>query len=509
MAQANENRPTPPDNRTTPSRREVARLRLAIAIPALMVLLPMILGIIHYRFLEETLGGIAPENPAYGQLAVALLRIYVSTFVIAALSLLFGLGISLTISKPIRQLIRTTREIATGDLSQTVPADTGDEFGALGNSFNEMIASLNRIITERNRYILECYTGGLIITDRNGRIMAANSAAEQLLGEPVQRLVSRPIDEILSRHEDTEQLREIVGLAIKEGQFFSSKEVTIRLRGGQDFPLVVTTSPLRDVGRDRAGVVINFRDLSEIKAFYRKITRADRLAAVGTLAAGVAHEIRNPLGSIKGLAEMLRHDSAEGSQVRRYADVIVREVKRLDQVVRELLEFARSGDQETRLWNLNKILSEALEAARWQVGARKTDTIKVRQNFGEIPALAVSADRIRRAFINIIVNAFEACQAGGEVIVTSKYQPDGKSSGIAVVTIENTGEPIAPENIERIFEPFFSTKPSGTGLGLPIAYQIITSHGGMIDVESHDNRTVFSVKLPARAGPLRTGPPKG
>ena len=482
------------------SRRELPRIRLALAIPVLMVLLPLILGIVHYRFLEELLDTVPSDSPMYGNLAVTLLSVFTATLVVCALSLLFGLGVSWTISRPISRLIRTTHEIATGDLSRTVPTNSGDEFSDLGSSFNKMIASLNRIVNERNRYILECYTGGLLILDEQGRVEAANSAAEKILGESGPTLISSSITEVLARHEGTEAFREIIERAMQRGEYVSSREISIRLRGEKDYPFMITTSPLRDVGGRRPGVVVNFRDLSEIKSFYRQMARADRLAAVGTLAAGVAHEIRNPLGSIKGLAQLLSEDSAADGDTRRYVDVIIREVDRLDRVVNQLLTFAQTEQHETRLWNVNRLLREALEMAQWQAGGENTARVTVREKYGEVPALPLHAESVNRAFLNLFINAFEACAKGGEIVLGSRLEPGNGSLGTVVVTIENTGEPVAPENIEKIFEPFFSTKPSGTGLGLPIVYQIITSHGGTIDVDSRGGRTVFSLRFPVAEG---------
>lgn len=483
------------------SRRELPRIRLALAIPVLMVLLPLILGILHYRLLEELLDTVPSDDDRLANnLAITLLSVYEATFVVCALSLVFGLGVSWTISRPIRRLIRTTHEVATGDLSQTVPTNTGDEFGDLGSSFNKMIASLHQIVNERNRYILECYTGGLIILDAEGRIEAANRSAEKILGEPSSVLISSRISEVLARHEGTEAFREILERAMRRGEYVSSREISIRLRGEKEFPFMVTTSPLRDVGGRRPGVVVNFRDLSEIKSFYREMARADRLAAVGTLAAGVAHEIRNPLGSIKGLAQLLSEDSPPDSDQHRYVDVIVREVDRLDRVISQLLTFAQSEQHETRLWNINQILREALEMAQWQAGSEKAARVSVREDYGEVPALPLHAESVNRAFLNLLINAFEACAAGGEIALRSAYEPENGSSGTVVVTIENSGEPLDPELAEKIFEPFFSTKPTGTGLGLPIVYQIVTSHGGTIDVENHQGRTVFSLRFPVAEG---------
>jgi len=481
--------------------RETRRLRLGTAIPVLMLLLPMILGVFHYRFVDELISGVPTDSPFHSRLAVGLVRIYISTFIVCAVALVFGLGISWAISRPIRRLIRTTREIATGDLSRTAPSDSGDEFGDLGNSFNEMIASLNRMIAERNQYILECYTGGLIITDADGRILATNTAAEQILGQPAHALVSRPIRDVISHDEDNERFAEIVERAVLDRQFVSSVEITMRLREEKQFPMVITTSPLRGAGGGQRGVVINFRDLSQIKAFYRKMTRADRLAAIGTLAAGVAHEVRNPLGSIKGLAQMLSEESDPDSQTRRYAEVIVREANHVNDVVRELLEFAQADHHETRLWNVNQLLREALEVARWTAEG-DTESVRVRENYGKTPDLPLNTERMSRAFINLIANAFEACSPGGEIVLSSAYDTSTGGAGLVVVKIENTGEPVPPENTERIFEPFFSTKPTGTGLGLPIVYQIVSSHGGTVDVESRDGRTAFTVRLPLTiAGP--------
>ena len=149
---------------------------------------------------------------------------------------------------------------------------------------------------------------------------------------------------------------------------------------------------------------------------------------------------------------------------------------------------------------------EALELARWQVGERTIESLNVHESYGEVPALPLHAERVNRAFVNLILNAFEACPQGGAVAVSSAYEAADASSGTVTVRIENTGEPVPPENIERIFEPFFSTKPTGTGLGLPIAYQIITSHGGTVDVESRNGKTVFSVRFPVAGGSEATAP---
>lgn len=495
MAGAPEQSPENPEGKQR-LRREYVRLRLGTAIPILMVLLPLTLGVFHYRLLEQLLNTVPTDSPLHTTLATIVLHILLSIYIVCAVALVFGLGISWAISKPIRQLIRTTQEIATGDLSRTVPTNTGDEFGDLGNSFNEMIVSLNRMIAERNRYILECYTGGLILVDAKGRIIATNTAAEQILGEPSHALIAHPILDVISRGEDTESFAQIVERAIRDGQFVNSSEIAIRLRGGKSFPLVVTTSRLRDVGGGQTGVVINFRDLTQVRAFYQKLTRADRLAAIGTLAAGVAHEVRNPLGSIKGLAQMLTEESPPDSQTRMYAEVIIREVNHLDGVVRELLEFAQADRQETRLCNVNQVLREALEVARWKVADECDESIQVREDYGELPEIPLNAERMSRAFLNLIVNAFEACSPDGEVAVSSIHDTSSGPPGTVIVRIENTGEPIPPDKIERIFEPFFSTKPTGTGLGLPIASQIVTSHGGTIDVDSGDGKTVFNVRLP-------------
>ncbi|MCX8037488.1 MAG: ATP-binding protein [Candidatus Sumerlaeia bacterium] len=476
--------------------RETLRLRIGFAIPVLMFLMPLILGIFHYRFLEELLRVVPNDSPLCALLAETLLAVYVSTFILCAVALLFGLGLSWAIFRPIRELIRTTHEIATGNLSRIARADSRDEFGVLGNSFNEMIASLNRMITERNRYILECYTGGLILADSAGRIIATNTAAEQILGEPSSAMISRPISEVLVRHEGAQHFREIIERAVTDRQFVTSREITVRFNDGKSLPLVVTTSPLRDLGGGRGGVVINFRDLSQVKAFYRQMTRADRLATIGTLAAGLAHEVRNPLGSIKGLAQMLSEESPPDSETRKYAEVIIREVNRCDGVVRELLEFSQGDHQQVRLWNVNEVLREALETARWKAAEQTEGKIHIRENYGEVPAIPLNAERMGRALLNLVVNAIEACSDGGEVAVSSAVESAKDSPDVVLIRIENTGQTIAPENIERVFEPFFSTKPGGTGLGLPIAYQIITSHGGTIDVESRNGRTAISVRLP-------------
>lgn len=221
-----------------------------------------------------------------------------------------------------------------------------------------------------------------------------------------------------------------------------------------------------------------------------QLRRADRLSALGELSAGMAHEIRNPLGSIKGAVEIIKDDYTAEEAKYEFIQILIRETDRLNQIVQEFLGFAKPKNPELQFVDLNESLESVLTLAAQQ--ARKAG-VKVEKKLD--PAIgkrSLDAGLLKQAFLNLILNAIQAMPDGGSLSVESSLR-----NGALEVTIADTGIGIPEENRKKLFSPFFTTKKNGTGLGLAITYRIIENHRGVIDVASRPGGgTAFTVRIP-------------
>lgn len=221
-----------------------------------------------------------------------------------------------------------------------------------------------------------------------------------------------------------------------------------------------------------------------------QLRRADRLSALGELSAGMAHEIRNPLGSIKGAVEIIKDDYTAEEAKYEFIQILIRETDRLNQIVQEFLGFAKPKNPELQFVDLNESLESVLTLAAQQ--ARKAG-VKVEKKLD--PAIgkrSLDAGLLKQAFLNLILNAIQAMPDGGSLSVKSSLR-----NGALEVTIADTGIGIPEENRKKLFSPFFTTKKNGTGLGLAITYRIIENHRGVIDVASRPGGgTAFTVRIP-------------
>jgi len=479
---------------TKASRRDRLGSRLFISIPALVTVVTLGLGIVCYEIVDIFLHDAVPAD-LMGRLTVSLLIAVLGGTFLAALA---GLLLARTIIRPLRIMETRLGEMAsTGRLESL--ADDGrlaPEIGRLGQRFDQVLSSLNAYVHQRNAYILECFTGGLVLLDNDGAVMTMNTGAETMLGPEARALTGKDFEKWLRATDGESQLAEAIALAMREGVFADSRELELATPSQGRFPIIVTITPIQGAEREKMGVAINFRDLRSYQQFSQHMDRADRLAAVGSFATGIAHEIRNPLGSVKGMAQLLAEDLAEGSPSREYADVIVREANRLDAVVRGLLDFAQPDAAPCEAADLNRLLAESLILSRNASDHEHLDRIEVVEDYAPIPPVWVQPDRVLQALVNLIRNAIEATPPGGRVRLSTRRTQTESAVPVCEARIANTGDPIPDEDIPRIFEPFFSTKHGGTGLGLPIVTQIVSTNGGRIHVEHAHGETVFFVHFP-------------
>ena len=355
----------------------------------------------------------------------------------------------------------------------------------LFQSYRVTRASLSRIKAFSDN-VVENMPIGLIALDNQQRVAAFNHAAEALMKRSYHDVMGQAAAEILP----TELCAQLNGPEIRDR--IIEKELDCTVRSGQIVPLEIGVSLLADEKGARLGYVILFKDLTEIRALRREIERSQRLASVGRLAAGVAHEIRNPLSSIKGFATYFKQRYQEVPEDQQTADIMIQEVDRLNRVVGQLLEFARPVNVSPNSTSLKGLIADSTKLVEQQARDKEI-TIDTRYS-ADFDEINLDADRLNQVLLNIYLNAIEAMAPGGKLRVEI-FGND--QNGQLKIQVSDTGMGIAKENLSQIFDPYFSTKSSGTGLGLAIAHNIVEAMGGTIEVESKAGRgTTFTIKIP-------------
>lgn len=479
---------------------ERVRVRLLVVFPLLIVLLLSIVAGVLYQIVEAEFGFPTPRPSE--ALTEQRLGEVARTWILAMIAFdlggaILGYAIAYSITAPIRRLIDVSRQIASGDLQERAAIRRPDDLGALSHSFDTMVESLNRFIEHRNRFILESFTGGLLTLDTHGTVTALNSAAERLLGLRASQAVGHPVEEVLGSGK-FEILLHAVRETLWENKPLRSRRLPVRDEKGDIRWLSVNASPMVEKDGAPFGVIVNIRDLEEWERFHRELARTDQLATLGTFAAGLAHELRNPLGAIRGLAQLLAEEAELPARCHEYCRVIMRECERLDGLVREIYDFAQPQAVTRDPVDVNELVRRALMLARNNQRCPLPPEVTVVEEFTALPLTRGNEEKLEQALLNLLTNAIEATPAGGEIRLRTRLRPNELLP--IEIEIENTGSSLPPDSEARVFEPFFTTKEGGTGLGLAIAHQIVAAHGGSLRIaNSHEGVTV-QIRLPADDG---------
>ena len=352
-------------------------------------------------------------------------------------------------------------------------------------SYRATRASLTRIKAFSDN-VVENMPIGLVALDNQRRIAAVNNTAESVLQLSLRGVIGEAAEAILPPELCAELKCPQIQTAVIE------KEIDCTVGDGKIVPLEIGASLLEDEDKTSLGYVILFKDLTEVRSLRREIERSQRLASVGRLAAGVAHEIRNPLSSIKGFATYFKERYPDNAQDQQTATIMIQEVDRLNRVVSQLLEFARPVNIKAQPTDLNALIADSIKLIENQAGA-KGIAVKT-PNPIQVAEIMVDPDRLNQVLLNIYLNAIEAMTDGGELKI--ELSSESEANGIDI-TIADTGCGISAEDLSKIFDPYYTTKPSGTGLGLAIAHNIIEAIGGQILVESQPGQgTILKITLP-------------
>jgi two-component system sensor histidine kinase HydH len=353
----------------------------------------------------------------------------------------------------------------------------------LAQGYRSARSSLSRVQAFSDN-LVENMPMGLVAMDRESRIIAFNQTAEFVLRKTAGEVIGQMAKDVLP-----EACRDLLRTLEVEKQIIA-KEIDCSLTDGRTIPLEVIATVLEEEDGAR-GVVVLFRDITEIKQLKKEIAQSQRLASLGSLAAGVAHEIRNPLSSIKGFATYFKERYRDNPDDSQTADIMVQEVDRLNRVIGQLLDYARPMTMNRRETAIQTVIQHALRMIESQ--AREKGVVIQTELQADVAALLIDPDRIKQVFLNLYLNAIGAMEGGGILSVALLSMTDRRIR----IEVRDTGVGIDPKDLDRIFDPYFTTKSSGTGLGLAIVQKIIEAHRGEIQVASTPGLgTTVSVILP-------------
>ena len=368
-----------------------------------------------------------------------------------------------------------------------------DQLQQADQSLREKEQGLHRLQAFHEN-IVKSISSGVFTADGEGMISSINPAAQEVTGYSLEQVLGRPWREVFNWHPNHPSDHPWPAALPAMTRF----EVECKSANGHRLVLGMTVSPLHEQGEE-SGVVGVFKDLTQIRDLEEEMRRKEWLANLGEMSAGMAHEIRNPLGALAGAMQMLRKEAAVEDTDRRLMDIAIREATRLDAIITEFLQYARPPALNLAEHDMNKILAETLDLVQHEARTRKNIRIVTSLASRSLNA-RVDQNQMRQVFWNLATNAFDAMPEGGRLTISTgsrHVDAAGRRGDVIEISYEDTGEGIAKENLNKIFLPFFTTKKHGSGLGLAAVHRIVDLHGGWIKVDSRSRQgTRFVVCLP-------------
>jgi len=452
-----------------------------------------------------------------------LLRLQMVYLILGAISILVSIAVGIwlarRLTRPILELYRGVDCIANEDFAHRINIRTGDEIEGLSERVNNMAERLNEarekilrwneelkeevrkrtielelshndLMVERNKLesILMSAQEGIVVADEGDRIIMVNPAAEAILGLKEQEMIGQ---NIFSFHND---------LAPSASKLQLSKSlVIIRMI---EKVVGITLSHIMMVDK-RIGSIMVMRDITEKEKLIeaqrqmeKQLYQADKMASVGELSVGIAHEIGNPLAAIKTVIQAMDEVCPLKGPQRKYMTRIIKEVDRLTAFIRTFSSFAHPSTQQPQTCQIESVLSDVLFLI--QKEAVKQGIVIKEAVKPDIPHVRIDPRQMQQVFINLLLNSIQAMHEGGEIKIAVDCDHENEKGGDSVkISISDTGCGISQEHMDKIYNPFFTTKPTGTGLGLSIVHRIITEHNGIIKVSSVVGKgTTFDISLP-------------
>ena len=367
-----------------------------------------------------------------------------------------------------------------------------DEVRELRGKLDEKHRELGRSLAERHRlegyleHLLESVPSGVVAVDPEGRITTLNRAAQEITGLGVEAVGARFSDVFPVSHEAAGSEASLEAL-----QDAPRREVEIRKGDGETALLGLRVSPFRSENGEVHGRVVVFQDVTLLKRLELQEARNSRLVAMGEMAAGIAHEIRNPLGSLELFASHLVEELA-GTAHDDLAAHVLKGIQNLSRITGNLLLFARKAEPKLSEVDLGEVLSESALYAKAALSAKGVELEAV----CEPCSVLADRDLLRQVFLNLLLNAIQAVSEGGRIRISNRFEPD-ETPPVVIAQVSDDGPGVPPETRERVFDPFYTTRSGGMGLGLAIVQRIVAAHGGWVSVSTGGlGGAEFSVALP-------------
>lgn len=348
--------------------------------------------------------------------------------------------------------------------------------------------------------VMENIDRAILALDRDERIILFNAAAQDLTAISERQAMGRTLTDLFYGQEN---LLSLARAALREGRSVSDQEnIMLRRPIGPPLPVNASALPLFNDQGTQDGAVVILRDLSRIRDLEDAVRRNDQLVVAGAMATGIAHEIKNPLGGIRGAAQLLDLELSQRPELREYTGVMIREINRISGLIEELMDLAAPRPPQFREVQLTAILNDVVLLQREAYRGRGIEFIL--DVDPSLPPLVADEALMSRLFLNLVKNAAEAIEGAGRITIVCRFgsrfqmqRPGGRSTPMVHIEIRDTGHGIPAEELERVFTPFHTTKQRGTGLGLATCQKIVQEHQGLIRIDSiQDRGTTVAVSLP-------------
>ncbi|MDZ7641521.1 MAG: ATP-binding protein [Desulfurivibrio sp.] len=405
-----------------------------------------------------------------------------------------------TVLVPLAALQDAIKTVADGNLQPRIKERGPREFDEIASTFNEMAYKLQssfeviaehqiRLDLEKQKLaaVVGCMADGLFVTDNEGTITIFNTSAAEITGYAEAEALGGSCSELFRS-----SLCHDACALLHDDESRHNIETYLLTKAGKSLTVAVSSAILRDNTGQRVGGVQTFRDISAEKRRHELYCRAEKLAATGQLAAGVAHEINTPLGNIIGYAGMIKADSEPAAIARRVA-VIIEQARKCSEIVRGLLDYSRSSATTMAPVDLNTVAQRVAKVLQLQLDKKE---LALELNTGDIAVFTADERKVEQVVMNLVLNAIQAVEPGGRIELQT-WCTDKR----VLLAVRDSGPGVSAELQSRIFDPFFTTKPvgEGTGLGLAICAGIIAELGGSIDLESDSAGSTFMVNIPIKA----------
>jgi PAS domain S-box-containing protein len=474
------------------------RFRLTIGLPLVVICFTLAAGFLPLGMIDYNIGRV--ERPF--ELKNLVFDLRVAELAIAIVAAVLSVMMSSYIVRPIEKLIQEMEEMAghkrndsNEDSQQN--ATTNDEIDRLSKLYTETFVPMKGYLTTADLFLQ--MSEGIVSLNADGKIAFLNAPMERLLGIRREKYIGKHYLDLFPNPARNSEIHEIISDVIHQTAS-RTRDVLIWTPSGRDVFLRTTVSPATDKHNQSLGAVMLFEDIEEFSRLRDQLRRMDVLATIGATITGMAHEVKTPLGYIRGLAELIKEDLPKEAPQHKYIMNMIESVDRLNGMVEEILSLASVKVDTSSTHDPKIIVREAISYVREKLTAKN---LRLIEDYPQ-SASPIRADRQKlvEAFINILRNACEAAPAGAALNVRIRpvilgHAPDLDQDTL-MFEFHNEGSYIAPETRDKLFTPFFTTKKQGTGLGLAISKQIVEAHGGAIQVESDEHSgTLFRILLPA------------